>query len=230
MTGRLLSSIFIGDFNLNLPNPGGFFSGGLLSGVGVALQIALGLTLAVWIFLTLLAALNIIRSEGNAEMLKENVSKIKYIWIAASSLGIFFVIISIVGSIVGFGSPLDWGNTLAQCGGYSGPFYFAQVDQETDFYTSRLNIPVDKGLKAYCCNFNLGEDKVTDTASPFYVYKDPLLLFEQVSGSNLEHFGIGYPIGQAWYLPYSAAPIAADGSVSYNGSATGITGCVQIFK
>jgi len=222
---RILSDISIdglGGLHLSIPDPGGLFSGGLLSGFGVILQLVFGITLLVWVFLTIMAGLAIIRSNGNPEQIQANVKKLKYVWLSVSAVFLFFVVISIVGAVVGYGTPADWGNTLAQCGGYDGPFYFSQVDQQTEYYLSRMNIDVNKGQKAYCCNYNPAANNVTSGNSVF-------------NKENIVNLGITSG-GSAWYLPYdnTTAGVASDGTVTLTGStgsgATGLSGCVEYGK
>jgi hypothetical protein len=189
---------------LDIPNPGGLFEGGLLSGIGTIMQIALGLTLTIWVVLTIIAAINIISSNGDSEKIKTSFTKIKTMWIASSILGVFFVIISLVGVIFGFGIPTDWGNTLSQCGGYSGPFYFVQVDMQRDHWYKTFGIVVGEKNPVYCCTFNASQVGSGNEA-----------FFDK---GNWKNIGIKEGDTSVWYLQ----PVAGDSAPPDGG---GLSSC-----
>jgi hypothetical protein len=170
--GRILSQVGVSglpEIKLDIPLPGGLFSNGLIFGFGLVIQIVLGLFIMIWVVYAALAGLQIVRSQGSADQIAEGSKKIKYIWMSGSVLFIFFAVIALIGSILGFGLPTEWGNTLSQCGGYSGPFYFAQVDQQLDYYKSALSVDVSRNVKAYCCVYNSANNSTYDKTSPLHI-------------------------------------------------------------
>jgi hypothetical protein len=189
---------------IDIPNPGGFFEGGLLGGLGTAMQIALGITLAIWVIMIILAAITIIRSNGESDKIKQGITKIKTMLIASSILGMFFVVLSLVGSMFGFGTPADWGNTLSQCGGYSGPFYFVQVDMQRDHWYKTFGIVVGDKNPVYCCSFDASQ--VGNGNEAFF------------DKGNWKNIGIKEGDTSVWYLQ----PVAGDSAPADGG---GLSGC-----
>jgi len=191
--------------NLDIPDPGGWFSLGLIYGFGLVIQIVLGLFILIWIMYAAFAGLQIIRSQGSADKIEEATKKIRYIWMSGAILFVFFAIISIVGAIFGFGLPTEWGNTLSQCGGYSGPFYFAQVDQQTKYYSYYLSTEIPRSQKAYCCEYDYTKN----------VYRDPVSAFNKDNG-NMIKFGIKDSDKSAWVLmPNSNPPPQGPGGAGF---------------
>lgn len=225
MIGPILADITIPGlegFLLRLPDPAGLFSGGLLSGLGTVAQFAFAAILLVWIVLSILAGIKIVRSQGNPDEMKEGMTKLKNVWIAVSIFFGFFMIMSIIGAVVGFGTPLEWGNSLAQCGGFDGPFYFSQIDQQTAYYHTKFDVNISDDEKGYCCIYDASANSFAlDPDSPV--------------GFVSPNLGINNN-GKNWYLPLSKGSILtsvnSDGEVIVNGSsgATGFTKCTEFGK
>jgi len=173
--------------------------------------------LVVWVVVSLLAGIKIIQSQGNPDKIQEGMTRIKYVWLSVSAIFIFFVIVSLVGAIFGYGTPVEWGNTLAQCGGYNGPFYFAQKDQQVDYYKSKMGIDANSS-KVYCCVYDSTQNVVNTTDSPLHP-------------ENLYTMGIKES-GSNWVLMGDTnMAVDADGTLTWNGiSNTGFTRCNEYGK
>lgn len=135
------------DFVLDAPLSG-ISSGGVLSTIGTLAGAAFTVVLVIWVGISVWAALTIIRGSGDAQAQEKGFTMIKNIWLGISSLFVFFVVLSMIGTIFGFGSVYSWSENFLQCGsGYDG-FYFATVE-------TRKSELEDEGdvdqANIYCC-------------------------------------------------------------------------------
>ncbi|MFQ5493455.1 MAG: hypothetical protein ACE5DX_04820 [Candidatus Dojkabacteria bacterium] len=126
---EFLNQVDIGGVKLDLFNFGGIFSRGLLAAVGFFMSLFFTFLLVVWVGLSIYAALKIVASQGNPESIQGAMTTIRNIWVGIAMGLVFFVVLSFLGSMVGFGNIYQWANNLSQCGGSgSGEFLFQVVE------------------------------------------------------------------------------------------------------
>jgi hypothetical protein len=116
-----------GGIMLDLPNVGGWFSGGLFSAIGQGMFIFLALMVVIWIGFAIYGAFSIISSFGDPQKIEKGWKTIKSVWIGISYFLLFFAVIGLIAVFLGVGAPWRWAENLQQCsqgGPAAGRFYF----------------------------------------------------------------------------------------------------------
>jgi hypothetical protein len=149
---------------VNLPKITGIASQGIFATIGYFLEMVFGLLLIIWIGYSIFAAYKIITS-NMAKGLEEGVTIIKNVWVGISiGLG-FFIVLSLVGTIIGVGDVTSWHTNLSQCHDASGGFYFKDVEEQ------RVGGIPEKDTKVYCCKILTDISKVKGVSVVDKYYK-----------------------------------------------------------
>lgn len=138
---------------LDLPTFGGWFSGGIFSAVGQGIYIFIVFLVVVWVGFSMYGAFSIITSLGDPQKIEKGWKTIKSVWIGISYFLLFFVVITLLASFIGFGAPWDWAENLQQCdvsGPAGGRFYFQGKEVEDPPGSGNYeNVPVNELIDDY---------------------------------------------------------------------------------
>ena len=161
---RFLNQVVIPstDFVIDAPHTG-VSSGGVLATIGTLAGAAFTIVLVIWVGISIWAALTIIRGSGDAQAQEKGFTMIKNIWMGISSLFVFFVILSMIGTIFGFGSVYSWSeNFLLFVSGYDG-FYFAEVETKRAELIGQDDSNGEEYTHAlvFCCPEDSGFDNIS---------------------------------------------------------------------
>lgn len=144
-----------GGIILDLPNVGGWFSGGIFSAIGQGMFIFLAIMLVVWIGFAIYGAFSIISSFGDPQKIEKGWKTIKSVWIGITYFLLFFAVVGLIAAFLGVGAPWRWAENLQQCaqgGPAAGRFYFQGIVENGE------RIPVSEQLSKFA-SANTGADR-----------------------------------------------------------------------
>jgi len=146
---------------ISLPTISGIASQGIFATIAYVLELIFGLMVLIWVGYSIYAGYKII-TNSEAKGIEEGIKIIKNIWIGISIGLLFFVVLSITGSVMGVGDITRWHIGLAQCNDASGGFYFKDVQEQIVAGLPETNNDV------YCCKVKKDLKGIEGDPGTFY--------------------------------------------------------------